>query len=712
MKVLHLILITCCLIVLSIGNPGFAEEKPPLLSHLLNPLWTGDHGRVLAVLAASPEYALHYPEEVAVLTVVSLLKKDRFTEAVAAVDRFLTDERTLLGDHLLVFLLEDRLERKKFAEAQLYYDRLLTGFPQSPLRFHASLKIVKAMQKIDDLSSAQQFLDQALEFANDSEDRLSAKHLRYDIFLRQQRYPEAALLLRSIYIDYDAQTFTQTRRMASALLGHLSPNDFSPDERLQLGQFFSQLRYWETALSLTEALDPLFFPEAHRRDLGLLLIQIAVNTNDLDQVEEILFRFPILDNTADALFYRGVVHQRKARYQAAIEHYQALIDRFPDSGYLFNTYRNLAFCHQALGDVTTYQKVMERMIETFPRRADLLWNLFWHYHRRNETNRGRPWLERMIAFPSEQNRALFWLAKTSLDETGRMYIERILESEIIDYYFMRAWQEAPSLGMSPTLPSSFPARSEFQPVLGTGPGSSTWQRYTILHRLGYLTRAEIELRAYQRLNPEQAGTWWALSELSARRGNYRRSILQAMRLSGMLSRPYRNIQERIYPVFYFDLIEPLAESIGIDPFLVLSVLRAESFFQYDAVSIAGAIGLMQIMPSTGAWKAERMARNAGRELTWNDSLLFDPAKNIAIGVSYLGYLVDKYGGRICPAICAYNAGPGRINSWLETLPREFDEFVESIPFAETQNYIKKVLENYFYYSWLYRGTFTLSPCIF
>jgi soluble lytic murein transglycosylase len=85
------------------------------------------------------------------------------------------------------------------------------------------------------------------------------------------------------------------------------------------------------------------------------------------------------------------------------------------------------------------------------------------------------------------------------------------------------------------------------------------------------------------------------------------------------------------------------------------------------------------------------------------TLLLEPRENLAIGMAYLAHLLRRFEGDLLLALCGYNAGPGRAERWKEELPQDRDAFLESIPFTETRNYVKKVLTNYFAYSVLYRG---------
>jgi soluble lytic murein transglycosylase len=152
----------------------------------------------------------------------------------------------------------------------------------------------------------------------------------------------------------------------------------------------------------------------------------------------------------------------------------------------------------------------------------------------------------------------------------------------------------------------------------------------------------------------------------------------------------------VYPVAYPDIVEEVAEEIGLDPFLILALIRQESMFQKDAVSIAGAMGLMQLLPST----AKRVAKREGIELS-NHRELFHPDINIRIGAIYLKKLVEQFQS-LPVALAAYNAGEHRVRRWIASYRyRSVDEFIEDIPFAETRNYTKKVIFNYFQYRTLY-----------
>jgi soluble lytic murein transglycosylase len=156
----------------------------------------------------------------------------------------------------------------------------------------------------------------------------------------------------------------------------------------------------------------------------------------------------------------------------------------------------------------------------------------------------------------------------------------------------------------------------------------------------------------------------------------------------------RELYQVLYPGRYLHSIRTEAGNNGLDPALVLAVMRQESRFVANARSRAGARGLMQIMPKTGR-------RLMGAKKFRADTL-YHPGTSIHYGTKFLAKLLEQYQGSLVRALGAYNAGPRRMNSWLKSSRcRQDDDFlVEDINIAETREYIKRVLEGYYIYSWL------------
>lgn len=152
----------------------------------------------------------------------------------------------------------------------------------------------------------------------------------------------------------------------------------------------------------------------------------------------------------------------------------------------------------------------------------------------------------------------------------------------------------------------------------------------------------------------------------------------------------------IYPQKYVEYVEKYAKNYELDPLLVYSIIKAESNFNSTAKSNSNAIGLMQIMLDT----AKEIGKKMDLEEITEEKLL-DPETNINIGTKYFKILLEKYESEKL-AIIAYNAGMGNLDSWLEQgiIDNEGND-IDNIPFPETKNYVKKILQNYKIYKEIY-----------
>jgi len=147
-------------------------------------------------------------------------------------------------------------------------------------------------------------------------------------------------------------------------------------------------------------------------------------------------------------------------------------------------------------------------------------------------------------------------------------------------------------------------------------------------------------------------------------------------------------------------VKTVAHETGLDPLLILAVGRQESFFRADAVSGAGATGVMQLMPGTAQWLAS-VEKAITRE---HVDHLTHPGNSLRLGAYYLMRMVERSNGNLIYALASYNAGPGNVSKWLKSHPNMPPEvFIETLPFRETRHFVKRVLGNYGAYHSLYAG---------
>ncbi|HUG39492.1 MAG TPA: transglycosylase SLT domain-containing protein [Longimicrobiales bacterium] len=191
-------------------------------------------------------------------------------------------------------------------------------------------------------------------------------------------------------------------------------------------------------------------------------------------------------------------------------------------------------------------------------------------------------------------------------------------------------------------------------------------------------------------------TRYALAEALAERGYSQRAILLGIGLQGS-GPPNPRLLRILYPFPYRTLITEEARDRGLDPFIAAALIRQESMFEVRITSPAGARGLMQIMPATGA----RVADAAGMD-HWDAELLYHPEINVHLGVRYVAQQMETYEGSLPSVFSAYNAGPHRVERW-SAFPEYGDDelFTERIPFRETRDYVKILTRNRALYEGLY-----------
>ena len=193
----------------------------------------------------------------------------------------------------------------------------------------------------------------------------------------------------------------------------------------------------------------------------------------------------------------------------------------------------------------------------------------------------------------------------------------------------------------------------------------------------------------------------ALALLARERGQYYRAILLAQGALTSVGLPASQapaaLRQLIYPLPYFDLLAGSSGRQGVDPLLLAALIRQESTFRPDARSPANALGLTQVVPSTGQGIAQALGR-----ADFQEEDLLRPSTSLEFGAYYLGERLRSFGGRLIPALAAYNAGGGAVAGWLQQFGGDDpDLFAEQIPYAETSYYVKVVYENYGAYRALY-----------
>lgn len=224
-------------------------------------------------------------------------------------------------------------------------------------------------------------------------------------------------------------------------------------------------------------------------------------------------------------------------------------------------------------------------------------------------------------------------------------------------------------------------------------------RAALLETVGMAVEARFEVDAALRGVGTTSDALMATGAALVRAGEPARAVSLGWRLLGRSDSAWRDarVMRLIYPLLFGDSLTSAARAKGLDPALVASLVRQESAYNPRAVSVAGARGLMQIMPGVGRSLAQ--AHGIG---PWDPTLLDDPSINLTLGVAHFATFLSQEDGNVVRTLAAYNAGPSRVVTW--SAKRGVDDpeiFVERIPFAETRDYVRAIMRGRDAYAALY-----------
>jgi len=313
-----------------------------------------------------------------------------------------------------------------------------------------------------------------------------------------------------------------------------------------------------------------------------------------------------------------------------------------------------------------------------------LWGIGWTYYRSGDYQKALDaFTELCSAYGSPKY--LYWQAQ-ALEKPGKVGSDS--QRDAAPIYRQIAEKEQDFYGVLARIKNNQVPGFRFQGLEVSAnpktllPNPYSSERINLLLELGMKKEAVSELAAIAR----KATTPDELSSISMKlqdAGEYRLAITLVSRL------PDREINHDIlYPLAHWTVVKEASDRYGVDPFIVLSVMREESRFDSEARSTAGALGLMQMMPQT----AYAMDRNIkSREQ------LYNVKTNIHLGSRHINSLMKEFGS-LPAAIAAYNAGEDAVRKWQNAGKySSVDEFIEDIPYDETKNYVKRVITTYFEY---------------
>jgi soluble lytic murein transglycosylase len=421
---------------------------------------------------------------------------------------------------------------------------------------------------------------------------------------------------------------------------------------------------------------------------------------------------------AEAWFFHALALRALGRVDEYVARSHQLVSAFPDSSWAEDALNELGTYHIRANDDGAAAEVFRQIVERYPtsRHAErAAWKYGWWRYKLGELAEAAAVFEQAaIRAPRADHRPawLYWAARAR-DQLGQhaeaAAIYRIAVADYGSSYYGRLAKArlgglesaispasaAPALARAggearpaSTGGSRTDARARVQAAANDPPNAAVIRRLLLLGLWDEaLSEVQYAIRAWGSTSRLQA----TLAYVYNRQGDLRRGITVMKRawpqyLTDGGEQLPRRVLQVIYPLAYEDLIHKYARQRGLDPHLVSALIAQESTFQADARSAANAVGLMQILPSTG----RRLAQADGLK-NFTTRMLTRPDVNIRLGTRHLADLLRRFDGEHF-ALASYNAGEHRVMRWRAERPglgRE--EFIDDIPFPETQNYVKRIL---------------------
>ncbi|MFN8523706.1 MAG: transglycosylase SLT domain-containing protein [Chloroflexota bacterium] len=507
------------------------------------------------------------------------------------------------------------------------------------------------------------------------------------------RRDDAARANATVVAELPETPAAGTALSALAELGELGR--IGPDQAAVVAHL--QGRHAQAEQELASAIDAGLSTEraaAARYYRGLALIQLGRDDEAVASLRKSAEGHPTGAQAPVALLRAGRVMERAGRWTDASDLYQLAAQTYPDSAAGQQAEQHLAFTLLQREALPESAAAADRLAS---RAADPQWQglgLLWAskaYGRAGDQAQAQAALRRAADLDRDhygglRAAALLVADGSPMHAAAPLRRERLQPAED-ERTELDAWMAGRGAGLS-----ALDAEYDTEPA---------YQRAQALYQTGARLFGDWELEELRARSSADAPRLVQIARFAARQGQHRLALLNAREAQRAAGQPAgalpRMVRRLLYPVPFAEPLAASSERQGVDPLLLLALIRKESVFDPAARSSAGAVGLAQVIPSTG----QGIARALGRGDFRNEDLL-NPTVSIEFGAYYLGSQLKAYGGRIYPSLAAYNAGGANANRWLQELPSaDADVWAERIPFSETSGYVQQVYENYLNYRALY-----------
>ncbi|MGC2333412.1 MAG: transglycosylase SLT domain-containing protein [Candidatus Acidiferrales bacterium] len=635
--------------------------------------------------------------------------KQHYTQAAKWFARAQRDP--LLGDYALYWGAETDLAAGNDAAALAELQQFREDFPGSVMTEQALEGLGNAAIGAKQPSAAVAALDAYPQ----TPQRSALLFLRGEAHEQAGQILEAAADYRSVYEDFPTSEHAREAGVRFDFLSGTPGVQIPPiplNDRVAHAEILFAAKDWSDARDeYAKALPQLSGAAAERAQLRILEcgIQLGAGPSELTAMQ---ITDPDVDaerSYALAQYYRD--QQQEPQMVAAVE---AAVTRSPTSAWAAASLFLAGNYYWVQLDRAHASAYYQRVVDGFPNGPDTpsaQWRVAWTATLTRQPNAAELLEQHLRNYPGSPYvaDALYWLGRLA-QEAGaqplaRSYYEKLTDRYTQNYFGLLGAERLRELGPGPTRASDvlgvIPPAPDPPALDGKIPpaAAALKARADALRSIAFDSSAELELRAAYTATGEPRLLFEAAQEAAAA-GQYGAAIVTVRQIFPQLeSLSFTDIPRDVwltaYALPFESTIRRWSRKNALDPLLVAGLMRQESAFNPDALSVSDAVGLMQLLPKT----ARQVARE--QRLRYSRVRLNDPDYNIRLGTAYFA-LLEKQFGSVEAALAAYNAGADRVAAWTAGQTyHEPAEFVESIPFTQTRLYVQIITRNANIYRRLY-----------
>ena len=625
---------------------------------------------------------------------VSSHRLEKWDEAADLLAKSL-ERFSLLADYSLYYRADSLFHLGRYDEAIESLGKLRKHYPESPLYRAGSFLYAETLFHMKNYAEAlnayQKYVESYPSGSKSLEAVFQAAMCREALGDKEK----AARELRGIWLKYPASSVVS--RAESNLLRlkaeKVPVEPYTAEETFRRGIVFYDLQKYRDALETFRSIDDKELPESFKLRLALKTGQTLFKSRQYKDAEPVLTNLAAHEDreiACQASYWLARTLDRAGRDEEAAIRYARIAETYPQSELAADALFYKALLSKERGEPVEAIATLEKIASTYPASTlapKALWEAAWNRYLARDFKGAADSLTKLLDKPSYKEKALYWLAKAneaSGEKDAANNTVAILMEEYPYGFYALQLQNSKEANIC-RLPAADDKSVCPLPV------PAGYDRAKALITFGLIDEARSELNRYRKRNSggnrllDIARLYWEIPD-------YR----SAMALFTKVDETNDHAWNFSYPKAFSEHVSHYAENYGVPESLAYSIIRAESNFHPSALSPAGAVGLMQVMPATAK------IMHKGKSGKIEASQLKQPELNISLGMKHMQGLIRQYDGNLILAVAAYNSGATPVNRWRRSFPGlRNDEFIENIPYHETREYVKKVFASMAIYKSLY-----------